>query len=93
MMETTQARTANHSRVRRWLVLDWAAIRRILFQRVVDAVLVVVAHVISDQPAMPTAEEDAKRAEERKDEFDHEYTALTCRNATSSGQRLRTASR
>ncbi len=31
-------------------MLDWPAIRRIRFQRVVDAVLVVVAHVISDQP-------------------------------------------
>ena len=32
-------------------MLDRAAIRRILVQRVVYAVLVVVAHVISDQPA------------------------------------------
>ena len=32
-------------------MLDRAPIRRILFQEVVDAVLVVVAHVISDQSA------------------------------------------
>ena len=51
MMEAAQLGVGIQDRVRRRLVLDRAAIRRILFQGVVDAVLVVVAHVISDQPA------------------------------------------
>jgi hypothetical protein len=36
---------------------------------------------------MPTAEEDAKRAQERKDGFDHEHTVVACRNAISRGRR------
>jgi hypothetical protein len=41
----------------------------------------------------PTAEEDSNCGQERKDEFDHERMVVTCRNAASAGQRLRTASR
>ena len=33
------------------LGLDWAAIRSILFEGIVDAVLVVIVHVVMDQPA------------------------------------------
>jgi hypothetical protein len=38
----------------------------------------------------PTAEEDSECGQERKDEFDHERMVVTCRNAASAGQRLRT---
>ena len=41
----------------------------------------------------PTAEEDWECGQNRKDEFDHERMAVTCRNAASAGQRLRVASR
>ena len=51
MKEAAQPGVGNHDRVRRRLPLDRAAIRRILFQGVVNAVLVAVAHIISDQPA------------------------------------------
>jgi hypothetical protein len=33
---------------------------------------------------MPTAEEDAERAQEREDELDHEHMAVACRNAASA---------
>ena len=36
---------------------------------------------------MPTAEENAERAQEREDEFDHEHMVVACRNAASAGQR------
>jgi hypothetical protein len=41
----------------------------------------------------PIVEEDLKCGQEHKDEFDHERMVVTCRNAASAGQRLRTASR
>jgi len=47
MMETTQARIRNHRRLGRRLLCDRAAMRRILFQGVVNAVPMVVAHIIT----------------------------------------------
>ena len=51
MMETAQTRARDHRRLGRWLLLNWPAIRRILFQGVVNAVLVVIAHIITHEPA------------------------------------------
>ena len=51
MMETAQARARNQRRLVQRLALDRAVIRRVLLQGVVNAVVVVVVHVIADQPA------------------------------------------
>ena len=51
MVQTTQARTGNHGGVRCRPLLDWAPVRRILFQGVVNAIFVVVAHVVAHQSA------------------------------------------
>ena len=51
MMETTQARIRNHRRLGRRLLSDLAAIRRVFLQGVVNPVVVMIVHVITDQPA------------------------------------------
>lgn len=48
-MQAAQARTGNHYSVRCRPLLDRASVWRILFQGVVNAVLVVVIHVIAEQ--------------------------------------------
>src|SRR5574340_263975 len=50
MMETTKAWVGNHDCVRCRLLLDRSVIRRILVQRIVNAVLAMVVHVITNQP-------------------------------------------
>jgi len=50
MMKTTQTRTGNQGRFRTRLLFDGPAIRRILAETVVNAVLVEVGNVIADQP-------------------------------------------
>jgi hypothetical protein len=49
-METAQTRTGNHDPVRRRLPLDLASIRGVLAQGVMNAVVVIIVHVVSDQP-------------------------------------------
>ena len=51
MVQTTQARMRNHRRLGCRLLFDRAAIRRILFQGIVNPVVVIVAHVVADQSA------------------------------------------
>ena len=50
MMETSQARRGDHGRVRCRPFLDRASVRGVFLQGVVNTVLVVVVHVIADQP-------------------------------------------
>jgi hypothetical protein len=50
MVQTAQARNRNHGCVRCWLLLDGPSVRRVLFQTIVKAVLVMAVHVIADQP-------------------------------------------
>jgi hypothetical protein len=49
MMETAQAGAGKHSRFRTRLVLNRPAIRRILAETIVNAVLVKIGHVITNQ--------------------------------------------
>ena len=51
MVQTTQARAGNHDRVRCRPFLDRASVRTIFLQGVVNAVVVMVVHVIADQSA------------------------------------------
>jgi hypothetical protein len=51
MMEAAQTRARYHCRLEQWLLLHRSPVRRILLQRVVSAVSVVIAHVVPDQPA------------------------------------------
>ena len=51
MVQPTQAWQGNYGGVRGWLGLNWPPMRRILFQGIVRAVLMVIAHVIMDEPA------------------------------------------
>ena len=51
MMESAQAGVRNHDRLRRRLPLDRAAIRRVLLQRFVNSISVVIAPVVTQQPA------------------------------------------
>ena len=51
MVEAAQSRHGNDDRVRSGLRLYWPPVWRVLFQGVVNAVVVVVVHVIADQPA------------------------------------------
>jgi hypothetical protein len=51
MVQTTQARMRSHRRLGCRLLVDRAAIRRILFQAIVNPVVVMVAHVVADQSA------------------------------------------
>lgn len=51
MMEAAQTSVGNHDRARRRLWFHGAAIRRIFFQGIVNAVLMVVTHVVPDDPA------------------------------------------
>ena len=50
MMESAQACVRNHDRIRRRLLLDEAAIRRVLIESIVNAILVVITHVVTNQP-------------------------------------------
>ena len=49
MVETAQARAGNHRRFRTWLVLDRSAVRRVLAETVVNAVLVKIGNVLPEQ--------------------------------------------
>ena len=51
MVQPAQARNGHYGRVRGRLGLNRPPIRRILFQGIVSAVLMVIAHVITDKPA------------------------------------------
>ena len=51
MVEAAQARQGNQTGIRRWPGLDRASIGRVFVQRVMNAILLVIAHVISDQAA------------------------------------------
>ena len=51
MMQAAQTRTTDHGRISAGLLLNEAGVRRVLFQGIVNAVLMVVAYVIADQPA------------------------------------------
>ena len=51
MVESAQPGHRNHNGPLGRLVLDQVPIRCVLFQRIVDAVLVVVVDVVADQPA------------------------------------------
>ena len=50
VVQTTQAGTGSHGRAHCRPFLDRAPARRVLFQGIVNAVLVVVVHVIANQP-------------------------------------------
>ena len=49
MMEPAQPGTRDDSRGLRRSLLDWTRVRRIFFQRVVNAVVVVVVHVLTEE--------------------------------------------
>jgi len=51
MVKPTEARSRNHDRDRGRLWRDWPLLRRIPLQGIVDAVQMVVAHIIADQSA------------------------------------------
>ncbi len=51
MRESAQAGMGNDNRIRRRLRLHRAPTRRVLLQRIVDAILVVIAHVSTNEPA------------------------------------------
>jgi len=51
MMESAQAGVGDDDRIRRRLRLHRAAARRVLLQGIVDAILVVIAYVITNEPA------------------------------------------
>jgi len=51
MMGTAQTRARYHRRLGRRLPLDEPPIRRVLLEGIVNPVLVVVAHVVPEQPA------------------------------------------
>ena len=51
MVEATQAWQRSQTGIRRWLSLDRASIGRVFAQRVVNAILMVIAHVVADQTA------------------------------------------
>ena len=51
MMESAQAGVGDYDRIRRRLRLHWAPTRRVLLQRIVSAILVVIAHVITNEPS------------------------------------------
>ena len=50
MMQAAQPRTTDHRRIPSRLLLYGAEVRSVLFQGIVNAVLMVVAHVLADQP-------------------------------------------
>jgi hypothetical protein len=50
MLETADRRARNHHRLMRRLPLHRPRVRRVFFQRIVDAIFVMVAHVISNHP-------------------------------------------
>jgi len=49
MMETTQARTGNHSRPRRCLLFDWPAVRCVFAKAAVNSIVVKVGNVITNE--------------------------------------------
>ena len=51
MVESAQAGVGDYNRIRRRLRLHRAPTRRVLLQRIVGAILVVIAHVIKNEPA------------------------------------------
>src|SRR5215471_3361364 len=51
MVEAAQARPGNQTVIRRWSGLDRAPIGRVFAQRVMNAVLLVIAYVVTDQTA------------------------------------------
>ena len=51
MLETAKTRQRNERSVRCWRLLDGSMVRRVLGQRVMDAILVMVGHVLAEQPA------------------------------------------
>jgi hypothetical protein len=50
MVQTAQPRTGEHDGVRCRPLLDWASVRRILVRGVVDAVLMIIAGITTNQP-------------------------------------------
>jgi hypothetical protein len=51
MVEAAQAWQGNQTGIRRWSWLDRASIGRVFAQRVVNAILLVITHVVADQTA------------------------------------------
>jgi hypothetical protein len=51
MVEAAQARQGYQTGIRRWSWLDRASIGLVFAQRIVDAILLVIAHVVMDQTA------------------------------------------
>ena len=51
MVEAAQARQGNQTGIRRWPRLDRASIGRVFAQRVVNPILLVIAHVVADHTA------------------------------------------
>ena len=49
MVQATQAWQRNQLGIGRWLWLDRASIGRVFIQRVVNAIILVIAHVVADQ--------------------------------------------
>jgi hypothetical protein len=51
MMQTTQASVGNQERLGRRLALGGTSMRGVLFQRIVNGVVIVVTHIVADQSA------------------------------------------
>jgi hypothetical protein len=51
MVQPTQPRNRDYGRTRLWLWLDSPSVRRILFQRIVKAIFLMVVHIIAHDPA------------------------------------------
>ena len=51
MVQSAEARNRNHGRGSGRFWLDWSLLRRILLQGIVNAVPLVIAHIIPDQSA------------------------------------------
>ena len=50
MMQAAQTRTTDHGRISAGLLLNEAGVRRVLFQGIVNAVLMVIAHIFAQEP-------------------------------------------
>ena len=50
MMKATEPGTGDHRRRRRWLAFHWPSIRRVFIEGIVNPVVVVVVHVIANEP-------------------------------------------
>jgi len=51
MLQATQARHGHHGGAGGWLLLDGQSVRGVFFQGIVNAIVVMVVHIIAHQPA------------------------------------------